>query len=392
MNVIFRLVSAILLFTILAAPASADAGSGSSTSVINGEPAPAANFPYVALVVYLAGDEGGVCTGSVVSSNVILTAAHCVSQEGTNQTLPSEDLHVITGTENGLAGGVISTVSKIATGGYLASLHLNDYAVLQLSSPIAAPPIKLAASAFWQAGTGATIVGWGRTVADHEPDLLLHYGRTAIQSSTYCHQEIGFAFDGSSELCFVDPEATYAVCNGDSGGPVISTEPGETEPVEIGIVSYGDTGCPTESPQVATRADTVVGFVGKKIAEWAPPPPAPAPTPRVTAPPQSPLTPASKVLPRMTSSSAGVYARYALLRRFRRRWSGHRRLRLRCPALPTPNRRRCQVSWESSPYSFSGYVTVSYHWRGEELVVDHSFRLQRMLCASSGCSRRLFTH
>jgi secreted trypsin-like serine protease len=258
------------------APGSASAGGGAHVSVIGGWPATAREFPFMALIA--AHEEGTEyrCSGTVVSPNIILTAAHCVLNEEKTEFLNPANVTVLTGTGNVSLPGTVSTVERLAidpsyiSSGTYGGWH--DAGIIQLTGGVVAPAVKLATSEIWSAGTGAYMVGWGVTSpyqTGFSPEM--QQGETVVQSKTLCQNEIGPHFHPVAELCTLDyPSYQSATCNGDSGGPLLMVR--NREYVEIGITSFGtEEGCPTDSPRVDTRADVEAAWVSREIAAHPPP-------------------------------------------------------------------------------------------------------------------------
>jgi trypsin len=274
-----RLAVAALLLAALA-PAAATAAPAARTSVVNGQPAVRGSFPYLAFVYFSEGGEGEACSGTVVSSNVVLTAAHCVLDEARGVLRSPAGFEVVTGSVEWEASeGVVSSVSAVAVDPEYApsgaDAHWADAAVLQLSRPIAAPPVRLAGSEVWAPGSEALLAGWGKlSPGQVGPSAALHYGPTAIQPAAYCGGGASH-FNAAGQLCVLDATAPYdSACNGDSGGPLLIVNPGAaSEPLEIGIASYVvSESCAPASPQYFTRADLVAPWVAAEIEAFAAPP------------------------------------------------------------------------------------------------------------------------
>ncbi len=330
------------------------------TSVINGLEATPGSFPYMAAVEFWNGSEGDLCSGTVVSNNVVLTAAHCVLNETFTVLHNPSNFTVITGNVDWASSErTVSSVTRVAVDPNFAYLTPSytparaDVAVLGLSTPISAPAVRLATSQVWSAGTGAVMAGWGRTVANGTAVETLHVGEAAVQSAGYCASEFSH-FDSSSMLCVLDyPKYRYAICHGDSGGPLLMIAPGTTnEPLEIGIASFGGAECPTDSPQYYTRADSVAAWVNKKISEWAPPPPPPPPPP-------APTPPAETKLPTMTSTEAKALVRQELTEDLGARFRRRRGYQVSCKRIAAA-KQECEVSWSHGPNDYYGWITVYY--------------------------------
>lgn len=372
---------------------------GATTSVINGQEAATGTFPYMAFVEFDNGVEGDLCSGTVVSSNVVLTAAHCVLNETFNVLRNPASFAVVTGNVDWVSSArTISTVSAVAVDpslawtipGYLAVR--GDAAVLKLSSPVVAPPIKLATPQTWNTGSGAIMAGWGETEAFGPAVETLRVGEAVIQSPEYCKGKSPH-FESVWVLCVQDyPNARYSVCHGDSGGPLLTTGPAG-EPLEIGIASYvASEECSPSSPQFYTRADAVASFVSQKVTEWTPPAPVAPPTTTAVTPTPAPTkttpAPATPALPVMTRELATGYATRALQLALGGHFKGHSGYRVSC-SNGTTSSQRCTVSWTRGSY-YDGTVNLFYLYEGGKLVWGDHYRIHKVQC-NVGCTRRLYT-
>jgi trypsin len=364
-----------------------------TVSVVNGEQAAPGSFPYLAYVEFREGSLGEACSGTVVSSDVILTAAHCVVDEEHGVLRPASGFRVTTGNVDWASPQrVVSAVSAVAvypdytwTGEYA---HWGDAAVLELAQPIAAPPVKLASSEAWKAGSAALMVGWGKVASPQQPPSTLHYGSTVVQSAAYCGSKSSH-FHSNGQLCVLDTvNHSRSACNGDSGGPLLIVAPGTTsEPLEIGIASFVvNLNCSPSSPQYYSRADLVSAWVGAQIAEAAPAPAVPAPTPAPAAAPAPPPT-----LPRLSDRAAKGFVRSALSESLGGRFEHRRRYRVSCEALEA-TKRACAVGWSQGAFRYAGWVTVFYALEGSEAVWRYGYRVKRTAaeCAGRRCPSRVF--
>jgi hypothetical protein len=364
-----------------------------AASVVNGEQAAPGSFPYLAYVEFREGTSGEACSGTVVSSDVILTAAHCVVDEAHGVLRPAAGFRVITGNVDwSSAQRVVSAVSAVAvypeyawSGEYA---HWGDAAVLELAQPITAPPMKLAVSEVWGPGSAALMVGWGKVTPPQQPPPTLHYGSTVVQSAAYCGSKTSH-FHPTGQLCVLDTvNHSRSACNGDSGGPLLIPAPGTTsEPLEIGIASFiVNPNCSASSPQYYTRADLVAGWVAAQVAAAAPPPVSPTPAPAPAAAPAP--TPS---LPRLGNRAAKGFVRTALSEAFGSRFEQRRRYRVACEALEA-TKRACSVGWSQGAFSYTGWVTVFYALEGSEVVWRYGYRIRRTAaeCPGRRCPARVF--
>lgn len=368
-------------------------------SVVGGEPVVAGTFPFMAFIVAELPDGlEGACSGTVVSSNLVLTAAHCVTADEGTVVLEPSAFAVVTGTVDwAMPPREISAVSAVLpdpsyeASGLLGGWH--DDALLELASPISAPPVRLASTPFWTSGTPATIAGWGETEnAQASPTTDLQWASTVVQSEAFCKEQAGSDFHPLAELCTIDaPTYRSATCLGDSGGPLLATQPGTSETVEIGVTNFGiEEGCPTTSPRFDTRADVISNWVANRIRELAPssptvpPPPTPVRPPSPSRTTATPATPATPTLPTMTSSEARSYVRQGLIVGLRSDFARHSDFRVKCQSV-TGTEEKCSVSWSVGSTAYGGSVMSYLAFKGSVVVWNDSYRIHSV---NFSCSPR----
>jgi len=295
----------------------AASGSRMQPAIVGGTSAAVGTFPWLALMQDdLGGGNGEQCTGTVVSSNVVLTAAHCAEDITTGVVDAASGFTVATGNVDPTeVAGQVSSVSQVLVYPSFDRTTLQgDAALLVLSTPTTAPAIPLATAAdlsLIQPGSELGVAGWGLTAGGASTlPAILQWGVTVAQSPANCaaldNADSILVFDPTSEFCAVDyPSYAVGTCKGDSGGPAIAV-PAANSVVEVGITSYGDPNCSTTVPSNFTRVDLVSPWIDGVIAAVAPPPPAPPPPPTPPpSPPPAPTPPAPSV---PVAPQAGKYA------------------------------------------------------------------------------------
>ncbi|KAK0177320.1 hypothetical protein PV328_001388 [Microctonus aethiopoides] len=226
--------------------------------IIGGDVVISNEFPFI---VSIRIDGQHHCSGSIISSKHILTAAHCVVHLD-NSIYPK--LCVISGTISSINGGESHQVKLIRYHESFNTLDKsspNDIAIIELEKPMifnaAQHEISIASSANWNGGRGIAI-GWGFRAVNlpfMSPELrkveleIIGPKQCQYLSSTqlWTHQICARGYPG------------YGTCIGDSGGPLIYNNE------LIGVLSYG-TPCAVGKPDVFTSTYHYYHWIYRNMA------------------------------------------------------------------------------------------------------------------------------
>jgi hypothetical protein len=214
------------------------------------------------LVVYGAGGEQSICTGSLVASRWILTAAHCVS--GGNLGFEPAAIEIYFGTEytTNDPGFVFSTEADgyAYHDGYDPQVFGNhDIAMLHLVHDVPLTPMSLNARPLSNSdlGTQLRLIGWGLTNGSaNDPGIKRH-----ASSAVFDYDDLLVQVGGS----------VSNICSGDSGGPSVMSVGGAE--VIVGVTSFGDVDCAELG--VSVRVDAYLDWIaavteGEVVADSPP--------------------------------------------------------------------------------------------------------------------------
>ncbi|GAA4526919.1 trypsin-like serine protease [Amycolatopsis samaneae] len=248
------LVAAVLAVTV-AVPASAD------PAIVGGHPAAPGQFPYQ---LSLWGDGAFQCGASLVDSDVVLTAAHCVARYNGDASRV-----VIRHGSNQLDGGTPVAVRKIvAHSQFKPDAYFNDIALLKLVSSVPfdahTRPVTLApANRAVRDGETLTLSGWGKTsYPGDNPNALQTIDLHAIDLQSCATRLASKGPISTGSLCTTSPEGQGA-CKGDSGGPLVAADG-----TQVGVDSWG-VHCALGYPDVFTSVSAFSGWIRAKRLELA---------------------------------------------------------------------------------------------------------------------------
>ena len=234
------------------------------------------------------------CGGSLISSNKVLTAAHCTKNIGVSNFYALPNFYSFNDSIS--FNNLIPLIAKQEHPDFDQGTQFNnDVSVLTLSRSSNAKKAKLFVGNHQLTGFAATVIGTGVLTEGGEFPATLQKVTVPIVSNDICAVSYGPTSITDVMLCAGLTGGGKDSCQGDSGGPLWIDYEGEK--TQAGIVSWGN-GCATPNfygvyartsgliefiLQHAPQAQIVVGNVANMIpvldllllnnSKYAPPPP-----------------------------------------------------------------------------------------------------------------------
>ncbi len=180
------------------------------------------------------------CGASLVASNWVLTAAHCIVDKNGNVFSPSR-ITALVGTTDLLSGGERIYIKQIIKHPQYNNTNIDaDLALLELGYHTDVPTISVSGyDAF--IGDLATVVGWGALIEDKS---VYPYGLYEIDIPIVNRATCDALYKADeftlNMICAGYVTGGKDACDGDSGGPLMVVQEGQY--VQAGITSWG-VGC-----------------------------------------------------------------------------------------------------------------------------------------------------
>ncbi|PVU97215.1 hypothetical protein BB559_002118 [Furculomyces boomerangus] len=223
-----------------------------SERIVNGFQAKITDFPYIAFIYIDLKTTGEACAGTLISNNVVLTAAHCMYDDD-QKLFSAKSIFISVGSQYNIEKNTnVYYVDKLVPNPkYSSRTAANDIGLIFLKTNVNIPNV-IPAKIYNQNvvdGLPASAAGWGVTSNDPNATIspVLMTVPLQISSSPVCKKlnPIWTSNQGSS-ICTLNVNG-QDTCYGDSGGPLAYT--GDSSRPLIGITSIGNApGSPDHPP------------------------------------------------------------------------------------------------------------------------------------------------
>ena len=182
-----------------------------TTRIVGGQETETNEYPWMVALVN-PGQKTPWCGGSLVSSQHVVTAAHCTHGH------TAASIEVLVG-EHDTSDSTAARHNVSAITNHPSYNHSSldfDFSILTLEAPInistAAAPVCLPASLPLYTGSLATVTGWGLTSEGGSGSPTLREGNVTILSNEQCTTSYGSRINRSVLFCCTLKENRYYLC------------------------------------------------------------------------------------------------------------------------------------------------------------------------------------
>merc|ERR1719233_22360 len=244
------------------APCVCGVPNGNQGRIVGGQPADKNEYPWLVRLVYRSGSL--LCGGSLISSNTVLTAAHCYEDPSSIRAVVQD--HDVTQDD----GEIMIDISLFITHpNYVISTSEFDFGIVRLVQHVTftktLSPVCLPRSGQNYEQREAVVTGWGTLESFGSlPDILQEVEVTILTNKQCTTNTQYLPFQITDDMiCAAKPGKDS--CQGDSGGPLLGYEGGGRYFSVVGLVSWGYGCALPDAPGVYARVSNQLDWIRDKI-------------------------------------------------------------------------------------------------------------------------------
>ncbi|KAF7209553.1 chymotrypsin-like elastase family member 2A [Nothobranchius furzeri] len=234
------------------------------TRVVGGDDVRQHSWPWQASLQYQSGSSFyHTCGATLISSQWVVTAAHCIGSRTYRVYLGKHNLK-----NNNEAGSIAISPARIFVHPNWDSYRiLNDIALIKLSSPVKlSDTIKPAclpnSGEVLPHGAPCYVTGWGRISTGGPLADILQQALLPVVGHSTCSRSDWWGSLVTTNMICAGGDGLLSSCNGDSGGPLNCQNSDGSWDVH-GVVSFGSSmGCNyPKKPSVFTRVSAYMSWI-----------------------------------------------------------------------------------------------------------------------------------
>ncbi|KAG7341928.1 peptidase S1/S6 family protein [Nitzschia inconspicua] len=235
----------------------------SRSLILGGEDANTSRFPYFVSLL----DSNGVffCGGTLVASDVVLTAAHCWKASMSSVAIGGDQQEVI------------AIKSSTFHPGFNNEILSHDIMLIMLETPSSKTPVRLNFDSSVPAQEGAEINIIGMGIMDDENGFPVAADALQQVSMSYfpnqqCSQ-FGEKYQDHIQDDMICADGTHGNnkfkgwYNGDSGGPLLILGETPEEDIQVGVVSFSSVGYPGVASRTSANEDIIRSIICQPRSE-----------------------------------------------------------------------------------------------------------------------------
>jgi len=232
------------------------------TRIVGGSNAAKGEFPWQVGLISKRG-RTPFCGGTLISSDTVLTAAHCQTSVSDFDVLVGE--HDVTRSDGEQR---ISPSAWIQHENYNSRTTNYDFAIVKLSRPVTfssnVNPICLPSATRNYDSVVATVSGWGTLYSGGPQPSILQKVNVPTMSNGQCTTNSAYSSSDITSQMICAADSNKDSCQGDSGGPMVTNE-GNYYSI-IGVVSWGYGCAQANAPGVYARVTNQLQWIRDRMS------------------------------------------------------------------------------------------------------------------------------